>query len=122
MRLNFRLLMAAFGLLLCTQTVRAQKITQFANDTGKFVRDLNAYFIESAVNKEQAVEYMRNFEKLWNTNVIAGYYKEISIKTSNAMLAKRLKPYPYFYSFFNTIINSINSKLSDEVFDNWLSS
>jgi hypothetical protein len=121
MRLNIRLIMAAFCLLLCTQMVRAQKITQFANDTGKFVRDLNAYFIESAVNKEQAAEYMRNFEKLWNTNVIAGYYKEISIKTANAMLAKRLKPHPYFYSFFNTIINSISSKMSDEVFDNWLS-
>ncbi len=108
-----------FSLLLCSAGLKAQKFTQFANDTNKFIRDLNAYFIESAVNKEQATDYMRNFEKLWNTNVIAGYYKEISIRTANAMLAKRMKPYPYFYGYFNTLINCINAKQSDENFDNW---
>lgn len=121
MRLHFlpSLLLTCF--LFCITGLRAQKTTQFANDTGKFVRDLNAYFMESAVNKDQAAEYMRNLEKLWNTNVIAGYFKEISIKTSNAMLARRMKPYPYFYSYFNTLVNFIYSRQSADNFENWQS-
>jgi hypothetical protein len=97
----------------------AQKLTQFANDTSKFTRDLSQYFLENAVNKEQTQEYLRNFEKLWATNVIAGYYKEVCIKTANAMLAKRMKPYPYFQGYFNSVINSITTKHDFENFENW---
>lgn len=102
-----------------TLILPAQKLTQFANDTNKFTRDLGIYFMEAAVNKEQSQNYLRNFEKLWNTNVIAGYYKEISIKTANAMLARRLKPYPYFYGYFNALVNSLTSKHDPEDFENW---
>lgn len=111
-------LLAGLAVALCLSTP-AQKLTQFANDTNKFTRDLSQYFTENSVNKEQAQDYMRNFEKLWNTNVIAGYYKEISILTANAMLARRLKPYPYFYGYFNSLINSISSKHDAEDFVNW---
>lgn len=97
----------------------AQKPTQFANDTIKLPRDLGQYMLDNSANKEQAQDFMRNFEKLWSTNVITGYFKEISIKTANAMLAKRLKPYPYFYAYFNTMINAINSGQTGENFENW---
>lgn len=98
---------------------RAQKTTQFANDTVKFVKDLAAYFYENTVNKEEAAAYMNNFDKLWKENVIAGYYKDVSIRTANAMLAKRMKPYPYFYGYFNTLINSITTQKSVDEFENW---
>lgn len=97
----------------------AQKFTQFANDTGKFAKDLGQYFFDNSANKEDAQVYSKAFEKLWKDNIIAGYYKEISIKTANAMLAKRMKPYPYFYGYFNTLINCIENKQSYENFTNW---
>jgi hypothetical protein len=98
---------------------KAQKFTQFANDTAKFVKDLGAYFIDNTVNKSEATQYMFKFQKLWDENVIAGYYKEVSITTANAMLNKRMKPYPYFYGYFNTLINCIESKQSIENFKSW---
>ncbi len=106
-------------LLLFSSGIKAQKLTQFANDTNKFTRDLGQYILENTVNKEQAQDFVRNFEKLWSTNVIAGYFKETAIKTANAMLAKRFKPYPYFYSYFNTMINAIGSGQIGENFENW---
>ncbi|MES2678368.1 MAG: hypothetical protein V4635_00725 [Bacteroidota bacterium] len=112
-------LFTVFILLLFSSALRAQKITQFANDTNKFTRDFGQYMIENTVNKDQSTEFVRNFEKLWSTNVIAGYFKETAIKTANAMLAKRFKPYPYFYSYFNTMINAINSGQIGENFENW---
>lgn len=98
---------------------KAQKFTQFANDTAKFVKDLGVYFIDNTVNKTEATQYMFKFQKLWDENVIAGYYKEVSITTANAMLNKRMKPYPYFYGYFNTLINCIESKQSPENFKSW---
>lgn len=113
---RYLILIAVFFL---TLQQKAQKTTQFANDTGKFVKDLAVYFYDNTVNKEEAATYMKNFDKLWKENVIAGYYKDISIRTANAMLGKRMKPYPFFYGYFNTLINSIINKKSSDEFENW---
>ncbi|MCW3076502.1 MAG: hypothetical protein JWO32_1111 [Bacteroidetes bacterium] len=119
MRFKFTTPLILLFLLLSCSVLRAQKINQFANDTSKFVKDLGAYFYDNTVNKEEAAVYMKNFDRLWKENVIAGYYKEIAIKTANAMLARRMKPYPFFYGYFNTLINSIVSKKSSDEFENW---
>lgn len=113
---RYLILIAAFFL---TFQHKAQKTTQFANDTAKFVKDLAVYFYDNTVNKEEAAAYMKNLDKLWKENVIAGYYKDISIRTANAMLSKRMKPYPFFYGYFNTLINSIINKKSSDEFENW---
>lgn len=107
-----------FLLLFCL-IGKAQKLTQFSTDTTKFVKDLNQYFQDNSANKEQAADYMRNFEKLWKENIIAGYYKEIVMETSNTMLTKRMKPYPYFIGYLNTVMNCIVAKQSTENFQNW---
>ena len=102
-------------------TGKAQKVTMFSSDTSKFTKELGQYFYENSANKETAADYMRKFEKLWKENVIAGYYKDVIIETSNAMLAKRMKPHPYFYGYLNTVINAIQAQQLGENFDNWQS-
>ncbi len=97
----------------------AQKMTQFSTDTTKFTKDLGQYFLENSANKEQAADYIRNFEKLWKENIIAGYFKEIIMQTANTMLTKRMKPYPYFYGYLNTVINAIQAKQTGETYENW---
>src|SRR5690606_21221830 len=77
----------------------AQRQTQFSTDTAKFVRDLTQYFMENSANKDQAAEYMRNFENLWRTNVVAGVMKETVMETANTMLGRRMKPYPFFIGY-----------------------
>ncbi len=108
-----------FSFLLLAPTVKAQKFTQFSTDTTKFPKDLAQYFFDNSANKEQAGDYIRNFEKLWKENIIAGYFKEVTMNTANTMLSKRMKPYPYFYGYINTIMNAIASKQTGENFENW---
>ena len=100
-------------------TFRAQKLTQFSTDTMKFTKDLSIYFFDNSANKEQASDYIRNFEKLWKDNVIAGNFKEIIMTTSNTMLGRRMKPYPFFYSYLNTVVNAIKSGKIGDTYDNW---
>ena len=104
--------------LVLTQ-VRAQKLTQFSTDTNKFTRDLNIYFADNSANRDQAADYIRNFEKLWKEGIISGYFKETIMQTSNAMLKRRMKPYPYFYGYLNTVINAIESQQLESTFENW---
>ena len=99
--------------------LNAQKTIEFSNDTVKFSKELSDYFIDNSANKETAKDYIRVFEKLWKDNVIAGYYKQAAINTANEMLKKRFKPYPYFYGYINTLINSIQSNHSNEIFKDW---
>lgn len=106
-------------IIIHTGMARAQKFTQFSTDTTKFTKDLAQYFFDNSANKDQAGDYMRNFEKLWKENIIAGYFKEVTMNTANAMLSKRMKPYPYFYGYLNTVVNAINAKQSVENFENW---
>jgi hypothetical protein len=117
----FRIPILIFTLFFCmlSQNLLGQKTTQFASDTGKFVKDFGTYFVEGTVNKEQAQDFVKSFEKLWTTNFIAGYFKQVSIKTANAMIAKKMKPYPYFYAYFNAMINAINSGQTGDNFENW---
>lgn len=119
MLLRFKKALLPLLLLLTAVPATAQKLTQFSTDTTKFIKDLNTYFFENSANKDQAADYIRALDKLWKDNVIAGYYKEVAMETANTMLAKRMKPYPFFYGYFNTIINSIQSKQSYENFESW---
>lgn len=105
--------------LLCAGSASAQKLTQFSTDTAKFTKDLTQYFIENSANRETAGDYMRDFEKLWKENLIAGYFKEIVMETSNTMLSRRMKPFPYFTGYLNTVVNAIRAQQIGENFSNW---
>ena len=115
----FRSLCISLFVVVCLSSHAQTKLTQFSTDTTKFTRDLNQYFQDNSANKVQAADYIREFEKLWKENVVAGYFKEIVMETSNTMLAKRMKPYPYFIGYLNTVVNAIVAKQSNENFQNW---
>ena len=41
------------------------------------------------------------------------------METANTMLTKKMKPYPYFIGYLNTVVNAIQAKQSNENFQNW---
>ena len=98
---------------------RAQKFTQFSGDTVKFPKELNDFFYENSANKKEAEAYVEEFTKQWKLPALSGTYKQTIIETGVAMCKKRLKPYPYFVSFINSINNFIKSGQSSENFENW---
>lgn len=97
----------------------AQKLTQFSSDSVKYLKELNEYFYDFSANKKDAEEYVLNFQKVWKSPDFSSKYRAAVYKTSNAMLQRKLKPYPYFISYLNAVVNFIDSKQNPEVFDNW---
>ncbi|TRU43984.1 MAG: hypothetical protein EWV49_21660, partial [Microcystis aeruginosa Ma_QC_Ch_20071001_S25] len=106
-------------LILATHFVNAQKLTQFSSDSVKYIKELNEYFYDFSANKQSAEEYILNFQKIWKSPDFSSKYRAAVYKTSNAMLQRKLKPFPYFISYLNAVVNFIGSKQNPEVFDNW---
>ncbi len=118
--MTFRYLLLLFTITLSlADKGYSQKLTQFSTDTTKFTTDLGKYFMENSANRDKAADYIKNFEKLWKNNVIAGYFKDVIMETSNTMYARRMKPHPFFYGYINTVINALASGQTGEPFENW---
>ena len=115
----FKKIALAFILIAFVQTANAQKLTQFSTDSVKFFKELNEYFYDFSANKKDAEEYMQNFQKTWKSPEFASKYRNAVYKTSNAMLQRKLKPYPYFMGYLNSVVNFIKSQQNPIIFDNW---
>lgn len=106
-------------LLFLSQFGFAQKLTEFSKDSVKFIKELNEYFYDFSANKKDAEDYISDFQKIWKTPAFAPKYRAAVYRTSNAMLQRKLKPYPYFISYLNAVVSFIDSKQNPAVFDNW---
>ncbi|MBK7818058.1 MAG: hypothetical protein IPJ60_11320 [Sphingobacteriaceae bacterium] len=98
----------------------AQKKDYFSSDTAKYISDLSIYFIDNTGSRIEAENYLKDFISKWENNELAGYWKETIIETSNLMAAKRLKPNPFFLSYYNIIYNFIESKQPLENFEKYM--
>ena len=107
-------------ILFFTVTIsNAQKLTQFSSDSVKYIKELNEYFYDFSANKKDAEDYVQQFYKVWKSPDFSSKYRAAVYKTSNAMLQRKLKPYPYFMGYLNSVVNFITSKQNPEIFDNW---
>jgi len=98
----------------------SQKKDYFSSDTAKYLSDLSLYFIDNTGSRLEAENYLKDFTSKWESNELAGYWKEAIIETSNLMAAKRLKPNPFFLSYYNIIYNFIESKQPLDNFEKYM--
>ena len=117
--MTFKKIFLSSLLILAVNAMTAQKLTEFSKDSVKYIKELNEYFYDFSANKKDAEEYMVRFGKIWKSPDFSSKYRAAIYKTSNAMLQRKLKPYPYFISYLNAVVNFIDSKQNPEVFDNW---
>ena len=99
----------------------AQKITAFTPDSIKFIKELDSYFQSNSANKDDATAFIQNLDKFWKTSAYNIFYKNYVYATSNKMLDKKLKPYPYFQNYLIAVGNFIKSGQPSENFDAWQS-
>ncbi len=112
-------LLYILAIIFSSSFLQAQKLSLFSSDSLKYYKELNEYFMDNSANKKEAEKYMQEFEKIWKSPDFPHKYREALYKTSNTMLQRKLKPYPYFMSYINALVSCIDSKQTTSAFDNW---
>src|SRR4051812_1308760 len=89
---NKRTLYLIFSFFLLPLFSFSQSIRNFTPDAVKFIGELQQFFDES--NKKESEELMKQFTPVWNSGKLSPQQQEAVYKTANAMLRKRMKPFP----------------------------
>jgi hypothetical protein len=97
----------------------AQKVNIFTEDSIQFIKELELYFRDNSSNKEEATQFIEDFEKFWINPEFTPNYKDLVYITCNKMLVKKLKPYPYFKDYLITVVNHIDHIRDFKSFTAW---
>jgi hypothetical protein len=108
------------GLAFTPVTSQAQTLSKFTGDSTKFIGELNLLF-QILPDKEQkaAVKLMDRFIQKWNSEQYSPSKKQIIYSICNQMLKKRLKAFPDFYNYINSLDLIIDTHQPDPLFYEW---
>lgn len=114
---RFRILFFCLGLFLPVSLI-AQEKGIFSGDADKFRDELTSYMGPS-LNEEQKKE-LASFTAIWDSSYISRENKVKIIDLSNQLTARRIRAFPDFSSFLETIQVLSKAKSDDRILNYWL--
>ncbi|MBP7497179.1 MAG: hypothetical protein KA792_05920 [Bacteroidales bacterium] len=83
----------------------SQSIKYFSEIPDIFIKEFTDFFeqIDNKEDKKQAKIFLETFTNEWNNGAFSKEQQKIIILTCNLMLKKKMKPFPHFYNYFNTL-------------------
>lgn len=92
--------------LLATNFVNSQVLRSFTPDSITFIEELASHFdrISNKENKDEALQTLEEFELLWVAEAFNSKEKQAIYTLSNIMLSKRVKTFPHFRYFLNSLL------------------
>jgi hypothetical protein len=109
------------GFLVCLSIVsHGQKQVWFSGDSTKFVGELNGIFFNLPDNEKKTIApFLEDFVQKWNQEQFGAERKKVIYGMFNAMVKKKIRPYPDFFNYINALNIFINSHQPDEYFSPW---
>ncbi len=90
-------------LILWTSYAWSQRLREFSEDGPQFLEQLGTYMLEGQ-NGETTVATMELFAAYWNSGVYTPEEEAAIIETANRMLKKRVRSYPGFIDYVESLI------------------
>ncbi len=109
-----RIIIIAFILIFTFLNAKGQT---FSSETEKFYKDLSGYFND--VSKVKSKDLMKDFEESWIEGTFTQDQRNEVYVTSNAIVAKKLKPFPDLSNYIDAIMYFQKSGKSTEEFKKW---
>ena len=81
--------------------VKAQQIKSFTEDNIIFIKELTDFF--EAADKKPGRDYMEEYTLFWNSGKLTDDDKKLIYKVCNVMLKKRLKAFPDYVNYLNSM-------------------
>lgn len=119
-----------FFCLLFSFMAKAQQIKSFTEDPVKFIAEMSNFLdqddkldtkdaIKNLSFKKKSKEIMERFTLVWNVNKFSDKQKKDIYKISNMMLKKKLKAFPHFADYIESLISFANTGKSEKEFNAW---
>ncbi|REJ83529.1 MAG: hypothetical protein DWQ44_03470 [Bacteroidetes bacterium] len=99
---------------------KGQSTKSFSTDPSAFLSELKIFLVET--DKKEGEKLIETFTPLWGSGRFSQSQQKDIIKTGNAMLKKRMKAFPDFKNYINSLISFAQSDQSSQSFDAWQAS
>ena len=101
----------------------AQTPTGFSADSLKFLDEVDDYFSNVKGKEKEGHAFIKEeFKPFWFGGNLSDEKRNFVYATCNALIKKKLRPYPDYYNFFSALINFYKSDLEDASFASWKAS
>ena len=120
-----RYFLISISLLVITSSSFGQYVYKFTTKkTEKFPSELNEFMSKNMdkSKKKMLKAFIANFENFWDSDTLSHDQKKAIIKVSNKMSFKRMRPFPNYEIYINTIIKLGRNELALSKFDKWMKS
>ncbi len=103
----------------------SQNIVSFTEDKStKLIYEIIVFFETSNTirpeDKKTIEALVSSFSQFWNSNKLTEDKKIQAIEVFNLMLKKRIKPYPEFTDFMNTLALTAKANLDENSYSSWI--
>jgi hypothetical protein len=93
-------------------------IKVFSNDSIKYFEEMKTFLGEA--RKDEAKDFMKEFQKSWYGGKFSDKQRKGVYHISNVMLEKKMRPFPDFVNYLNTVVSFVISPYQNqESFDVW---
>ncbi len=102
--------------------VKGQVLRSFTPDSITFIEELYSHFnrISNKENKNEALETLETFQQLWMAETFAPKEKQAIYTLSNFMLSGRVKTFPHFQYFLESLLLLKNQNFKNNQQMMWL--
>lgn len=98
--------------------VQAQTLKSVTPDSVAYFEEMSNFFITA--DKKRGKAFMENFELVWYGGKLSETQRTKVYEISNAMLKKRMRPYPQFETFLFSLVSFVESGQSEESYQAWM--
>lgn len=123
MRNFLKIILSALILFFVIPT-KGQAIYKFSSRIDKFPKELKE-FMEKNIDKDRKKElnsFLETFEAFWMSDTLNEAQKKEILKDANIMSQKRMRPFPHFQTYIETIIQMGRNPVALTHFDMWMTS
>jgi hypothetical protein len=104
-------------LLISSANVFSQSLKNLTAEPKRFLEEMGSFLEET--NDKEADQVMPKFSEIWTSTQFRPAWQEAVMRTSNAMLRKRMKAFPDFKNYLSALISFVQSGSTPQRFEEW---
>ncbi|MBA3705370.1 MAG: hypothetical protein H0W84_05575, partial [Bacteroidetes bacterium] len=117
--LKYIILLITVFIFIQRSSAQLNPIKQFSEDPIQFVEEVKIMFEVTNIDKKVLKAYMEQFTLAWNSPKMNPALKKTVYTTCNLMVKKKLRILPEYQSYISSVMNFVNSNLSEDNFLSW---